>query len=402
MNILFFADVDITTNRGGVNRVTHFLSRQFMEIPGWKCYIAYLYESDILPVSDFDGKLHLEKPGLERQLRDYIVQNDIDIVIVNLVMKQNIQLCLPVLYALSNKIEKLHIIFCFHTYPGFEIFGVDFKLGLYKMLYCADRITTLKKMTLALGNKTIFQYFLIKCLTSKYKFIYTHCDRLVLLSPHFIPIYMRFANILNNNKIISIPNPLPFKKSLSVDQLDLKKREVLIVSRLSEPEKRLSLAFKIWAIIEESNKFKDWKLIVVGNGEDETYYKKQVQKLNLRNISFEGRQNPIAYYERASIFSMTSRYEGWGLTLTESQQMGVVPVAFDSFEAIHDIIKDNYNGLIVPNNDVELFAQRLMWLMQHQEERRQMAVNGLQSCQQFSMENIVKKWRELFQELQHG
>ena len=52
MNILYFADSDITINKGGVNRVTHFLSREFMNMPGWKCYLAYLNESKVLPVSE--------------------------------------------------------------------------------------------------------------------------------------------------------------------------------------------------------------------------------------------------------------------------------------------------------------------------------------------------------------
>jgi glycosyltransferase involved in cell wall biosynthesis len=47
---------------------------------------------------------------------------------------------------------------------------------------------------------------------------------------------------------------------------------------------------------------------------------------------------------------MTSAYEGWGLTLTEAQQMGVVPIAFDSFGAVYDIIENEYNGLIIPNS----------------------------------------------------
>jgi glycosyltransferase involved in cell wall biosynthesis len=57
---------------------------------------------------------------------------------------------------------------------------------------------------------------------------------------------------------------------------------------------------------------------------------------------------------------MTSTAEGWGMVLTEAQQMGVPVVAMDSFGALHDIIEDGYNGRIVPNNDLVAFQNAMM------------------------------------------
>lgn len=68
-------------------------------------------------------------------------------------------------------------------------------------------------------------------------------------------------------------------------------------------------------------------------------------RLVLKNVLFEGRQNPLSYYRRAAVFLMTSLFEGFGVTLTEAQQMGVVPMAMDSFEAVHDIINHRVSGI---------------------------------------------------------
>ena len=60
---------------------------------------------------------------------------------------------------------------------------------------------------------------------------------------------------------------------------------------------------------------------------------------DIKNIYFEGNKNPLPYYQKASVFLMTSALEGWGLTITEAQQFGVVPVAFDSYPSLHEVIE---------------------------------------------------------------
>lgn len=59
--------------------------------------------------------------------------------------------------------------------------------------------------------------------------------------------------------------------------------------------------------------------------------KEMAHKLNLKNISFEGFQEPEPYYARSSLFCLTSTFEGFGLVLAEAMQHGCVPLAFDSY-----------------------------------------------------------------------
>ena len=77
-----------------------------------------------------------------------------------------------------------------------------------------------------------------------------------------------------------------------------------------------------------------WNLKIVGAGEDYDYYKEYIEKHIIERISLEGQQSPEPYYEEAKIFLMTSKMEGWGLTLTESLQRGVVPIVFNTSEWI--------------------------------------------------------------------
>ena len=66
----------------------------------------------------------------------------------------------------------------------------------------------------------------------------------------------------------------------------------------------------------------DWKLVIVGSGSDENNYKSYVAENDIKNIYFEGNKNPLPYYQKASVFLMTSALESWGLTITEAQQFG--------------------------------------------------------------------------------
>lgn len=394
MNILFCTDSDITIKKGGVNRVTHFISREFMKLPDWTCHLAYLHESTIFPVSDFNGKIHIDPSDAEEQLKSYIIKHHISNVIVNLTTKHNIQYILPILNKISSDIKSIHIIFCYHTYPGFETISIDLEFDYIRNLHWNTK--NFKSILISIIHKTPIQYFLKRHLSKKYRFIYNHCHTLVLLSLQYIILYKNMMNVESTEKFASICNPLSFGEVLPKEQIAEKEKEVIIVARLSEIPKRISLVLKIWNTIEKSGLFNDWKLTIVGGGEDEKYYKRKAASLGLTRVSFEGQQNPIKYYKRASIFLMTSVYEGWGLTLIEAQQMGVVPIAFDSYEALCDIIENDLTGIVVENNNSSLFAEKLMWLMQHNMEREEMAANGLKSCQKFSMPNVIQKWQNLF------
>ena len=92
---------------------------------------------------------------------------------------------------------------------------------------------------------------------------------------------------------------------------------------------------------------------------------------------------------------LTSAVEGWGLTLTESMQTGVVPLAFDSYPALKSIVTDGYDGCIIEDDNLEAYADRMEYLMTHQQERERMAKNGLESCKRFTIDKIVAQWVDM-------
>jgi glycosyltransferase involved in cell wall biosynthesis len=96
---------------------------------------------------------------------------------------------------------------------------------------------------------------------------------------------------------------------------------------------------------------------------------------------------------------MTSKSEGWGLTVTEAQQMGVVPIAFNSYASLCDIITDGDNGLVIPECDAAQYVEKLLWLMSHVPERRRLAAQAIDSAHRYENSKIVELWHALFKQL---
>ena len=79
--------------------------------------------------------------------------------------------------------------------------------------------------------------------------------------------------------------------------------------------------------------------------------------------------------------------------------MGLPVVAFDNFESLHELVVDNFNGLIVGKNKIDLFAAKLSLLMKNDKLRIKLAENAIIHSRKFTAENVTKLWGILFNEL---
>ena len=99
------------------------------------------------------------------------------------------------------------------------------------------------------------------------------------------------------------------------------------------------MLLEAWAHIAHDEK--DWRLTIVGDGHLREELETMARNLNLPRVEFAGYQSdPSPYFARAKILAFPSRREGWGLVLVEAMANGCVPVAFDSYGSVHDIIED--------------------------------------------------------------
>jgi len=384
---------------GGVNQTTATLTTYFTHQCSINCYLGFFEEisSEFEPLPEFKGRILLNRQFDERAFENFLRTNHIDIVQVNFLKKHNLK-TLPQIYKVAHKCGA-KVIYAFHMCPGFQIhtYG-SWERVKYGWRYNDNAQAETKKWLLT-KTKWLWDGIARRLMQSKYRTPYESCDRLVVLSKYYFDTYAYYAGVKPNDKMTAIGNALRFKEYASAADIAAKEKTVLVVARFDEDIKRISLMLKAWREIEADSQYKVWKLQIVGDGRDKGFYEYLVRKWALHRVEFTGRQNPQEYYRKASLFLMTSTAEGWGMVLTEAQQLGVPILAMDSYGALHDIVEDGVNGRIVPNNDLKAFASAMQDVMNDDDLRQKMSEASVELSKRFEMQNVLQQWLQLFNEL---
>ncbi len=355
VSILFFKD----TSRTGIENLyidKRIISQRIEEIDCNEC--------------DNSDK---DKGKASDALYEYVTDNSIDVIINQ---------WWPISYLRKfSKPVGVKLIHCLHTSFYTPVFNDEGVLNLVKKL--------LRPMYLAYKKHTC-----VREVNSWLKIV----DYYVFLSPSYQKQYMEMSKNDNyDGSLVSIPNPLVYINNISEEEYSQKENIVLLVGRMEESSKRITRALRIWKKIEAFNDLVDWRFILVGDGPDIGRYKDMAVNLGCKRIYFQGFQNPLQYYKKAKIFIMTSEFEGFGMTLLESQQNGVVPIVMDTFATLHDIVEDRVNGIIIADHDEQRFAMEMKALMCDENQLRTLACNGIQKTLRFHPKAVVDKWERLME-----
>ena len=379
MNILFI-EREFMPTLGGVERVTYTLGERFREEGHNTYYAFYGRDNSELAINfKFHFDINWSDDKLYKSLKDYINTKNINIIVC-----QNIHIPrFQYLYKRLKTDTNIKIITCLHCNP--DIWVNKNKFG------CTFSNIYFKELLRSIYFKVIKNPYKVN-----QKGMYDLSDKYILLSESFKKIFCKL-NAVDGNKLYAIPNPCPFKDNYNIETT--KENIVLVVSRMAEQQKRISNIIKIWKLV--SYKFPNWRLVLVGDGPNLNRYKHLSQKLGLERVNFVGKSNnPQQYYMKAKIFLMTSIWEGFGMTLIEAQHYGCVPIAYDSYSAVHDIIKNEENGYIIPLHDKYSFVEKLSCIMKNHDIWENMSFSAkLSSMNKFSDKHIISLWNKLFKEL---
>ena len=233
--------------------------------------------------------------------------------------------------------------------------------------------------------KRLFAKVWMNDLTNKLK----RLDRFVVLTEKDKDAWVELDNVC------VIPNPLSFvPQNIS----KLTEKRVIVVGRYCH-EKGYDLLLKAWCIVQ--NSIADWRLEVFGEG-DRSQYEEMISSLNMdrHRCILHGRSSNIQdEFEKSSLAVCSSKFEGFGLVITEAMSCGLPVVSFDCPWGPRAIIRDGEDGLLVENGNVEKLADAIIWMIQHPEMRSKMATKAIENVQRFSIEKIAEKWRSLFDAL---
>lgn len=350
-------------NAGGVARVLSIKANYFIEHFGYEVHILSQNEKENLPFYDFNSK----------------------VVFHNIILNGNaFQFLKAYKKQLNEKIEEIKPDIILVADNGLKAFVIPFIIKTKKPIVFESH-----------GSKFIEEQkqredFLSKAIQKiKYKFKdfgVGKFTKMVALSTE----NLKEWNVKN---AVVIPNPswIKTKKSSS-----LKNKKVICVARNSY-EKGLGRLIVIWEKVIDIHP--DWVLEI---------YTDEVDSLNIivvdlgmtSNIHiFSFVKNIEEKYLESSLYAMTSRTEGFPMVLLEAMASGLPCIAFDCPTGLGSIIKNNENGFLIPDNNFEKYAEKLSFLIENEDFRITFGKNAIQTSENYSVEKIMKQWKQFFEKL---
>lgn len=181
---------------------------------------------------------------------------------------------------------------------------------------------------------------------------------------------------------------------------DMSRKRVIAVGRL-DYQKGFDRLIDAWQIVCSTGLFQEWRLDIFGQGEWKDMLKARIKEYGLQNSLHlnEPTKEIAKEYADSSMLVMSSNYEGFPMVMIEAMACGLPVVTFDFKCGPRDIIKDEENGLIVPDGDIQALADAMMRLMANESLRQTMSVEARKVTETYSEEVVMVKWVSLFEGL---
>ncbi len=228
--------------------------------------------------------------------------------------------------------------------------------------------------------------------------VYPWADRVVVLTERvleFFPPALR-------PKLVVIPNPVVLSSPGEGEGFKLAPGKwIVAMGRLAE-QKGFDMLLQAFATLHERHA--EWCLAILGEGPLRGELETLRDRLGLTNRVFlPGRVDaPEATLAQASLFVLSSRFEGFPMALCEAMALGLPVVAFDCPTGPREIIRDGVDGVLVPPENPVLLAAAMERLMDDPDTRQRLAARAPEVAERFALEKVMAMWETLLTEVSTG
>jgi glycosyltransferase involved in cell wall biosynthesis len=193
-----------------------------------------------------------------------------------------------------------------------------------------------------------------------------------------------------------IPNTV---QAIEPPRADLGAKRILAAGRMT-PQKGFDYLVEAFAPVARSHP--DWNLKICGsNGVHRPKIEALVAEAGLQDrVDLAGPTGDLAgEMERASIYVLSSRFEGFPLVLIEAMAKGMAVVAFDCPTGPRDIVRDHENGLLIPHKDIAALSAGIAEMIEDEELRRRCGAAAVDAARDYTMAAIGPRWDAMLHEL---
>ena len=144
-----------------------------------------------------------------------------------------------------------------------------------------------------------------------------------------------------------------------------------------------------------------WHIDIFGSGDEEQALRKQLSQKGLEQRIFihPASDHIFDEFQDSDFFVFSSRFEGWGLVLVEAMSCGIPAVSYRCDYGPEDIITNQKDGLLVTNGNIKELSEKILWMIEHCEERLTMGKEARHTARKFLKEKVIQQWIDVFYSL---
>ena len=202
------------------------------------------------------------------------------------------------------------------------------------------------------------------------------------------------ARFVEPKKLAFLPNPLALSAADENPPPEAREPVVLAVGRLHR-QKGYDLLLRAFA--EGLGSAPEWRLVVLGRGEQEAELRALAGELGLEaRTEWLGQvADPGSHYRRASIFALPSRYEGMPNALLEAMASGLAVLVSNASPGLLELVRDGETGLVTPVEDGAALAAGLRRLAADPGLRRRLGSAARARAADFTLPRVVPVWERV-------
>ncbi len=201
----------------------------------------------------------------------------------------------------------------------------------------------------------------------------------------------------HDEKLLALPHGIEVKNSDAHN--NFKKDKAVVISRLVSL-KQIHHVVEAASLLVEYNP--NFLIEIYGSGDQEKKLKDLIKSKGLtENVILKGYTDNIEnVYKEAAFSIVTSKTEGFSLSILESMANGVPVLSYNFNYGPEDIITNGKDGLIIEKNNIKQLAENMNYLFSNPKLINEMRINAAKSIKdRFSRDKVKQYWEELFKSL---